>query len=346
MMPVVDPKPRRQSNPGVASQSPRVFQDALRVVPAAALTLPPRSRQLESIAHEADRHSRQGYELAGRGAHYAARSEFIAALRLVAQGLDAEHQTTIHGRALSAGLAAIREAQDFLPPRDRVEADVKVADIVARHQTPVLKGTAEGISAVEALKCYFTFAQEQFAAAVGTEVAGSMALHGLGKLHSALAERKEAHMPAAESKAVAFYQAALLVDPRNSMASNDLGVLLARSGYYAEARAALEQSVSVHGQPTGWRNLAQVYRRLGDEGRAMRAEALFQVAQRAAAAGRTPNAAQVQWLDPQAFAQSFAQRPDAREPLPVRQPAIAPQETAADKPLAQRPFSTLFEKRE
>ena len=41
-------------------------------------------------------------------------------------------------------------------------------------------------------------------------------------------------MPAAEPKAMVFYQAALLVMPRNSMAANDLGVLLARSGYFAE----------------------------------------------------------------------------------------------------------------
>jgi tetratricopeptide (TPR) repeat protein len=239
------------------------------------------------------------------------------------------------------------EAKDFLPPRDRTDADVKVAEIVARHRTPVLKGAAEGVSAMEALKCYFTFAQEQLAVAVGKEIAGSMALHGLGKLHSALAERNEARMPAAESKAMTFYQAALLVDPMNYMASNDLGVLMARSGYYAEARVALEQSVSVHAQAAGWQNLAQVYRRLGDNDRAARAESLVQVAQRAEGAARKQQTAgQVQWVDPQAFSQTFAQRPDAREPLPVRQPAGAPKEGAASKPVAQRSIDNLFQKRQ
>jgi hypothetical protein len=60
---------------------------------SAEKALPVRSEQLEAIAREADRHTRHGFELAGRGAFFAARSEFIAALRLVAQGLDTDGQT-------------------------------------------------------------------------------------------------------------------------------------------------------------------------------------------------------------------------------------------------------------
>ena len=52
-----------------------------------------RSEQLEQVAQQADRQTRHGFELAGRGAYFAARSEFIGALRLVAEGLDTEQKT-------------------------------------------------------------------------------------------------------------------------------------------------------------------------------------------------------------------------------------------------------------
>ena len=112
--------------------------------PAGSLLLPPdrsmkRSIQLERIARQADRQIRHGYELAGRGAHFAARAEFIRALWLVAQGLDAEHQTVVHSQALSAGLAAIKEADDFIPDGSRLEANLDIAAIIRGHRTPVLK---------------------------------------------------------------------------------------------------------------------------------------------------------------------------------------------------------------
>ena len=64
----------------------------------------------------------------------------------------------------------------------------------------------------------------QFAAAAGHEVAGSMALNALGKLHDAMAHKKSGPVPAAEPKAMVYYQAAMLAYPKNFMAANDLGV--------------------------------------------------------------------------------------------------------------------------
>lgn len=344
-LPIASNSPVAQPTPVRPVESPRILQEAFapdKARPAA----PTRSRQLEAIAQDADRHSRVAYDLAGRGAYYAARAEFTEAMRMVAQGLDDEQQTTRHTRALTAGLTAVGEVQDFLPARHRLGPARDVTQIVAAHITPVLKGSTEGVSAAEATKCYFTFAQEQLALAMDREIAGSMALHGLGKVHLALAGQNRSHMPAPESKAMTFYQAALLVDPANYLASNDLGVLLARSGYYPEARMALEHSVAIRPQAAGWQNLAQVYRRLGDVNRASRAETLAQSAGRAESATRKhTTAGQVEWVDPQAFAQTFAQTPSARDPLPVRQPSQAAPNPAAGKPVAQKPTSTFFEKR-
>ena len=83
------------------------------------------------IARQADSHTRHGFELAGRQAFFAARAEFVSALRLVCEGLDNEHRTTIHSRSLSAGLAAVKEAEEFLP-RTRLEAELDLQVIIAR----------------------------------------------------------------------------------------------------------------------------------------------------------------------------------------------------------------------
>jgi tetratricopeptide (TPR) repeat protein len=271
-----------------------------------------RSEQLERIAQQADRQTRRGFELASRGAYFAARSEFIKALRLLAQGLDTEHQTDLHSRSLAAGLTAIGEAADFIPTGSRLEADLNLPAIIEGHRTPVLKSAnTQGLTPLSALKCYFTFAQEQLAVAAGSEVAGSMALHALGKLHAALARQSGGSVRVAESKAVAFYQAALLVYPKNLMAANDLGVLLARCGNYHEAATALKYGLSIDAQSTSWHNLAAVYGQLGQTALARQANQLSQAARQAEIdrrrARQAPSREVVRWVDPGAFNQFSGQ---------------------------------------
>jgi len=317
-------------------QSPSPPEGVTRLVSAADAATPPaapaaRSRQLESIAHEADCHSRQGYELAGRGAYYAARSEFIAALRLLAQGLDAEQQTALHSQSLAAGLTALKEAEDFLPKGSHIEADLDLSAIIGSHRTPVLKDAdLKALTPLLALQCYFTFAQEQLAAAAGHEVAGSMALRGLGKLHTSLAGNKAMHVRAGEPKAMAFFQAALLVSPQNYMAANDLGVLLAQCGNYAQARGVLEHSLSICPQSIGWHNLAVVYQRLGQLELARRADWQAEVARRAEAARLSarqgPPPQPVRWVDPQTFAQTPSEPAYVGPAMPER--SATPQKTA------------------
>jgi len=321
--------------------------DSFVVAAQAGRADPPakRSKQLEQIARQADRQTRHGFELAGRKAYFAARAEFVRALRLVAQGLDSEEQTTAHSRALAAALTAISEADDFLPQRSALEADLDIPAIIQGHRTPVLKDAdSRKLTPMLALKCYFTFAQEQLAAACGREIAGSMALHGLGKLHAALAEKRTIGIRATQPKAVVFYQAALLVDPLNQMASNDLGVLLAGCGNYPEARTALEHSLSICPRSATWQNLAEVYRRLGEPERAGRADRLAAAARRAENTRRKARYGtshqHVRWVDPSTFAKSYAKNPSLRPPAPARAgPAVLP----AAQPLAatdNRPAAT------
>ena len=313
-----------------------------------------RSKQLELIARQADRQSRHGLELAGRGAFFAARAEFLGALRMIAGGLDTEQKTNVHGRALAVALTAMKEADDFLPSGPRLEAELDLPRIIAAHATPVLKSDAENVTSMTAMKCYFTFAQEQFAAAAGREVAGAMALRALGKLHDTLAGKKGLSEAAAAPKAMVFYQAALLVFPENFMAANDLGVLLARSGNYSSARDMFEYSLSLYRQSTTWRNLVVVYRQLGQTAlaeRAVREAAMIEqteIARRKAAslAGNAP----VRWVDPQTLSRMSNGAPNstrvsqppahaARQPVePRRLPPVEGDIRTVGRPAAGTPI--------
>jgi tetratricopeptide (TPR) repeat protein len=296
-----------------------------------------RSEQLESIAKQADRQTRHGFELAGRGAYYAARSEFISSLRLVAQGLDTDGQTNIHGKSLAAGLTALKEAEDFIPSGSRLEADLDLPAIIANHTTQAMKSADKStITTLTALKGYFTYAQEQLAQAAGNEAAGSMALRGMGKLHEELAKRQASDVKAAGQKAVVFYQASLKVYPQNFMAANDLGVMLARNGNTEDARKILEYSCSLSNQSTVWSNLAAVYERLGQADKARQAQQKVLIARQTEEMNRQQKMVaengMVRWVDEGTFSQ--AKSTSGIPQLSPTRPAVAVNQVPQQAPAA------------
>ena len=157
-----------------------------------------RSVQLEQVAQQADRRTRHGCNLAGagpisrRGPNSSARCSWWPRDSIAKR----DQSTNAHGRALATAMTAMKEAEDFLPAESRLEADLDLPALVAAHATPVLKGHTAKLTPLTALRRYHTFAQEQLAAAAGREIAGSMALHALGKLHAALAQKKVASIVA------------------------------------------------------------------------------------------------------------------------------------------------------
>jgi tetratricopeptide (TPR) repeat protein len=304
--------------------------DAIPGVDRAPLVVarPPRLREMDLINERAGQNVRVGYELAHRGALYSAQSEFASALRTIAQALDAQAATTRHVEALVDGLAALDESDDFLNDARSATAAIDVATVVAKHRTPVLKDAPpEDLTPITALQRYYTYAQEQLAAAVEHEPAASNALYGMGKIQTTL-QAAGAGSLADGPKAIALHQAALLVDDRNYMAANELGVLMARCGRYDAARAALAHSVSIAPQPAVWRNLAAVHERLGETTLAANARAAADnvarnVAQTLSAA---PGPQQpVVWLEPMAFAQSAQPQSDLQRGQPAATPVPAPQ---------------------
>jgi hypothetical protein len=276
------------------------------------VAIPVRSQSMEKLAVQSDQQIRHGLELANRGAYFAARAEFIAALRLIAQGLDSDSNSTLHSQALTAATTALREAQDFLPASGKLESELELSSIIAGHRTPVLKILPpQPMQAMHALKQYLTYAQEQFAVSAGQEVSGSVALGSLGKLHAAMARKPNPETVSAEAKAIVFFQAAILVCPQNFMAANDLGVLLAQSKDTAGARRYLEHSVLICRCSDNLSNLSLVYRQIGESRlaelaaekcrRAKESEIARQKSASLAAGGT------VEWVDPSTLVQSSDQ---------------------------------------
>ena len=286
-----------------------------------------RSWDTELTAREADSHTRVGFDLAGRGAIFSARAEFIVALRLIAQARDEDRRNTDCSRALAVGVSALEEAEDFLILEAGIGADLDLPDIIRGHHTPVLRDAVlDDLTSHAALRCYLSFAKQQLAASAGSEVAGSMALCGLGKLHGSVGGRRVTGIRASLPKSVVFHQAALLVMPRNHLALNDLGVLLARGGRHEDARGMMEHGLAIHPSSVGWRNLGLVLWQLGQTGASRQAHQHYQACledERQNVRHRSDSSGQpVRWVDPDSFAKlgdrlrnvKLQQRPSPQSP--------------------------------
>ncbi|MBN1588887.1 MAG: hypothetical protein JW888_05175 [Pirellulales bacterium] len=299
-----------------------------------------RSLQLERMAQQADQHTRRGFELASAKAYHSAGAEFIRAARVVAQGLDSERATHVHSQALSAGLTALSEADDFVPVGSQLEGNLDIAGVIIGHATPVLKlADFQRLTPLQAVERYMDYARQQLSVAAGGEVAGSMALHALGKLHGSLAEQQGATQPIAGTKAMVFLQAAVQVCPQNHLAFNDLGVLLAGGGRYRDAAAAFDRSLAMVRDPTTMNNQAKVFEQLGDPARAaqVRHEAVAILAARGKMDRHSARPAPpVVWVSPEEFTRSYAASAGLWQPAPVKhETATTASPSAAQAPVEQ-----------
>jgi tetratricopeptide (TPR) repeat protein len=240
----------------------------------------------------------RGYELAQRGALFAAQTEFVQVLRRIAQAKDVATRNDEHSRALAAGLRALDEAEDFVPHGIQLEADLDLEIVASSHRTPVLRNYPEEVLAHEAAALYTGYAQSELARAVAGEQAGSMALHGLGKIYAQLAQQNDDDVLFLQ-RAMAMYTAALAARPDNHLALNELGVLLCRSGRAAEAASLFQRTIDAAPSALAYHNLAVAQQRLGLGGQATANE---QESQRLAAWERTTGVvsrrAGVEWISP------------------------------------------------
>lgn len=320
------PETRDQAAQAAAAAGPRELQPYL----------PATTEVSERVAPQV----RAAFSLGRHGALYAAHRKFVEIMRTIAAAKDTECDTRRHTQALDAGLTALDEARDFLPG-GLVSKELTVAEAVASHRTPVLHGSdlAPAMLPRQAAARYYRYAEQKLAQAVAGEQAGSMALYGLGKTHAQLARIEE--NPIDEQKSLAMYRAAVLAHHGNHLASNELGVGLARAGHYAPAAQALTQSVHGGGGSTVYRNLARVQRKLGQPQLAQRTEASAErLAQQERAAGVFSRERGVQWVPPNRMAGGHA----PTQPAVATQPQSPPQQPSGPGRLAKRLFGHWSEK--
>lgn len=282
-----------------------------------------KSPELVAAVRRADERVRHGFDLAARGATYAGKTEFLAAVKLIAQAYDAHEGTRQYSKAAAAGIAALRESADFVRQSQRL-AEADVAKIILHHTTPVLKDKdTSDLPANAAAHAYYTYAQEQLAAAVAGEPCGSMALFGMGKVAMYSSKTTNASLEQT-GQAIALFRAALIAGPQNYQAANELGVMLAENGQLELARDLLIRSVAVSPQVTTWKNLAVVHKRAGDGDLAKRAESQALALQKTRPApSDVPN---VQWVDPATFSSTtsstdsipVANAPKKQSPAPAK----------------------------
>jgi tetratricopeptide (TPR) repeat protein len=261
---------------------------------------------LQAISRQADEIVQHGCVLAQRGAFYSARCEFISALRLLTEALDSRCETPYHQASLANGLQALNELEDFSPTRLAASASARLEIIASAHRTPVLHDLQDlTISPQRAAELYSDYAREQLAAAADGAPVASMALFGLGKLQRSISPGGgNSHVTWAwQLQTLALYQASLMTDEQNFLASAALGSIYAGYGRYGEAASLLERSLAVSPQPSMWKHLASLYAALGDERRAKQASAQAQK-DSAAQGGNGGSKYPIAWVTPQTFAES------------------------------------------
>jgi len=347
--PAAAPSPPSSAWPRAAPSAWPAEVDAKPVAPSIVAPAEPlrftarptrRTPEMDAVIRRAEALNRHAFELAGHGAIYSARSEFIQAMQTVADALDAQQGESCHRRMLAAGLQALRELDDFGRRSAEPGRDADIAAIVAGHQTPVLKNELpESLTATTATARYLTYAQEQLAASVADIPPGSAALYGLGRIFTVPESAHGPVDPTHGAKAIALHQAALMVDGRNYPAANELGVLLVQFGELPAARAAFLQSLSVAGQPVTWRNLSAVSAAMGDRPGADQAqrEASLATSRQNGAAGQFAGpGGPVQWMDPATFARTTPFNIDA---TPGSQPGPGNPFEPQQKSVATSPYT-------
>ena len=213
-----------------------------------------------------DQLTKDALRLAAKGAAYSANAKLTEVLQLIADHLDAEDGGADHSAALSLGLTALREAEDFSRIGSSPGGSTDVASRALGHTTPVLrdKDTAR-MARVQALELYQSFASRQLAQAVMDVPEGSMALYHLGRLQPFLSDGRDQNTVMVTARMIALQEAALLADADNYRAANELGVVLAKNGRWQASRKALSYSIDIGRRPETQRNLSLVLHKLGDE---------------------------------------------------------------------------------
>lgn len=264
----------------------------------------------------ATKYMQAAVRFAGRRAFAAAHAELETALKTLAAGADASSVRPTHVHSVTSALLALREAEDFFPGGAAIQHGQSVREIAKRHRTIVVRDLDRDLSATEAVETYYGFAQQSLLAAVGHSHTSSDVLYQLGKLYTATTSTPVIATQAHTVRATLFHQTALVIDESNYRAANELGVLLAKSGQWQNARTYLLHSLTVQQLPEAWFNLSKVHDRLGEADLAARARYEYKLS---SGSSVTPlKRPAVQWVSPQQFGSMPAPTPASLMPAVAR----------------------------
>ena len=249
------------------------------------------------VEQRALEHLEYGRSLARRGATFAAREEFIQALRLIAESYDMQSQTRDYTAQLADGLRALNEADDFVMVNAERQLNIDVAEVVATHDSKVLSKSAVGnMSPISAMQMYFHYSTEKITGAVGQSMAAAEVLHAMGKLLQTSSQYDATGKPMDRAKAMVMFQVALSADPTDYRSANELGVLLAQNGKWELAKELFAKSLTINQSPESWMNLARAHEQLGEREHARQANAEYE---RMAATPR--GSTSMEWVSAQQF---------------------------------------------
>ena len=253
-------------------------------------------------------HIEQGRSLARRRAAYAAREEFFAALRVIAQSHDAQTRSKTYTSALSRAIVALDEADDFFDERAHSGMDINVLMVIDGHESKIIpKEIAENMSSLDAIRVYFDYARQNLHEGLGDGPEASEALYSLGKLFTLSAAHQLSGNPFDYAKSTVMHYAALDCYPKNHRSSNELGVLMARNGRLEKARDLFRDSLLVEQVPETWQNLAMVHEKMGQLSQGAAAQDNFRLAEMAnqeyavSLQNASPAPGRVQWVSPDAY---------------------------------------------
>lgn len=248
----------------------------------------------ETTAWEAIRHAAESIDAAS-GTALDAGSGLDAGAGLAAgSALDAGSAV----QSLAAAKSAIEEARDFSGLYGAVDSEA-IARMARSHQTSLIDpAMARSLTGTEASDLYLDFARRQLAPIARSSVTAARGMDLIAAIALGRADAKT--LPS--GTALALRRAALQGQPGNASLASRLGLHLADLGLDAEARWALEHSMSIQFDPATAGALAGVMRRSGD---AAAAEQMIASAQRhrgQAPAGSAIRVPEIMELTPAEFA--------------------------------------------
>ncbi len=270
-----------------------------------------------------------GKSLARRGATFAARQEYVQALRLIADAYDVQSGSREYTARLASALRALGEADDFVARDTEQQLNMDMGMILETHSSRLIDPQlADQITPIQAMLTYYAYAQDEMSSAVAQSMAGSEALYALGKLLAATARSGGSANPVNGVKAMVMYQSALSANPQHYQSANELGVLMARNGQWQKAKNLFIQSLQTQQLPETWQNLATVHNRLGEAELASMASLESDKLQGVTPEGGGPG----QWVTPQQFAENAAIAEEAPAARPVQTAQAVEAETEQEKP--------------